>query len=81
LKLQKRVELIGRLAECNVVPVWLDGLSDSIFSFSHGKRFLSNLIQIPLRATVAFDKPISGHSADSRVIRQKLVELSEFCFL
>jgi acyl-[acyl-carrier-protein]-phospholipid O-acyltransferase / long-chain-fatty-acid--[acyl-carrier-protein] ligase len=80
LKLQKGFELIGRLAECDVVPVWLDGLSNSIFSFAHGKKFLRNLTQIPLRAAVAFDKPISGRSADSGVLRQRLVELSEFCF-
>jgi acyl-[acyl-carrier-protein]-phospholipid O-acyltransferase/long-chain-fatty-acid--[acyl-carrier-protein] ligase len=80
LKLQKGFELISRLAECDVVPVWLDGLSDSIFSYIHGKTFLRNLIQIPLRATIAFDKPISAHSADTGVIRQRLVELSEFCF-
>jgi acyl-[acyl-carrier-protein]-phospholipid O-acyltransferase/long-chain-fatty-acid--[acyl-carrier-protein] ligase len=81
LKLQKGYELICRLAECDVVPVWLDGMSDSIFSFKHGKNFLRNLIRIPLRAAVAFDHPISGSSANSGVIRQRLVELSEFCFL
>jgi hypothetical protein len=63
-----------------VVPVWLDGLSNSIFSFAQDKKFLRNLIHIPLRAAVAFDKPISGHSADNGVRRKRLVELSGFCF-
>lgn len=80
LKLRKGFELISRLAECDVVPVWLDGLSDSIFSFAHGKSFLRNLVRIPLRAIVAFDNPVSCGSANSGAIRQRLVELSEFCF-
>ena len=40
IKLRKGFELIARLAECHVVPVWLDGLWGSIFSFEGGKYFL-----------------------------------------
>jgi acyl-[acyl-carrier-protein]-phospholipid O-acyltransferase / long-chain-fatty-acid--[acyl-carrier-protein] ligase len=80
LRLQGGFEVISRLAECEVVPVWLDGLNDCIFSFAHGKRFLRNLFESPLRATVAFDRPISRCSANSGMIRQRLLELSEFCF-
>jgi acyl-[acyl-carrier-protein]-phospholipid O-acyltransferase / long-chain-fatty-acid--[acyl-carrier-protein] ligase len=71
--------LISRLADCDIVPAWVDGLADSVFSFSHGKRFLWNLAT-PLRAAIAFDNPISGRSADTGKIRQRLVELSAACF-
>ena len=40
IKLRKGFELIARIAECNVVPVWLDGLWGSIFSFEGGRYFL-----------------------------------------
>ena len=39
IKLRKGFELIARLAECEAVPVWLDGLWGSIFSFEGGKYF------------------------------------------
>jgi acyl-[acyl-carrier-protein]-phospholipid O-acyltransferase/long-chain-fatty-acid--[acyl-carrier-protein] ligase len=69
LRLQGGFSLISGLAECDVVPVWVDDLTDSIFSFAHGKRFLRNLLT-PLRAVVAFDKPISARSADTGKIRK-----------
>jgi acyl-[acyl-carrier-protein]-phospholipid O-acyltransferase / long-chain-fatty-acid--[acyl-carrier-protein] ligase len=80
LKLQKGFELIARLAHCESVPVWLDGLSDSIFSFSRRQDFLRISNRFSLRATIAFGKPIAAHSADCGLVRQKLLELSEFCF-
>jgi len=80
LKLQKGFELIAKLAASEVVPVWMDGLTGSIFSFEHGKNFLRNLGRIPLRTTIAFGRPISGRSANNGLVRQKLLELGEFCF-
>jgi acyl-[acyl-carrier-protein]-phospholipid O-acyltransferase/long-chain-fatty-acid--[acyl-carrier-protein] ligase len=80
LKLQKGFELIARLATCEAVPVWLDGLSDSLFSFSRGKDFLKVSNRFSLRATIAFGRPIAANSVDCGLVRQKMLELSEFCF-
>jgi acyl-[acyl-carrier-protein]-phospholipid O-acyltransferase/long-chain-fatty-acid--[acyl-carrier-protein] ligase len=80
LKVQKGFQLIARLAGCEVVPVFLYDLNCSIFPFDDDKGFLENLIRIPLRATIAFGRGISGRSIDHGRIRQEFGELSEFCF-
>lgn len=41
LRLKRGYELIARAANCPVVPVWLDRLWGSIFSFVEGKYFLN----------------------------------------
>jgi acyl-[acyl-carrier-protein]-phospholipid O-acyltransferase/long-chain-fatty-acid--[acyl-carrier-protein] ligase len=80
LKLRKGFELIARLAECEVVPVWLDGLWGSIFSFERGRYFLKIPKRIPQVATIAFGTAIPAGSAEIGLIREKLLELGEFCY-
>jgi acyl-[acyl-carrier-protein]-phospholipid O-acyltransferase / long-chain-fatty-acid--[acyl-carrier-protein] ligase len=80
LKLRKGFELIARLADCDVVPVWLDGLWGSIFSFEGGKYFLKIPKRIPQVATIAFGTPIPAGSAEIGITREKLLELGEFCY-
>jgi acyl-[acyl-carrier-protein]-phospholipid O-acyltransferase/long-chain-fatty-acid--[acyl-carrier-protein] ligase len=80
LKLKKGFELIARMADCPIVPVWVDGLQDSIFSYRRGKEVLKGVNRRQLRAQVTFGDPISARSANNSVIRQKLMELGEFCF-
>jgi acyl-[acyl-carrier-protein]-phospholipid O-acyltransferase / long-chain-fatty-acid--[acyl-carrier-protein] ligase len=80
LKLRKGFELIARLAECEVVPVWLDGLWGSIFSFERGRYFFKVPRRIPQLATIAFGKPIPTHSVDMGITRERLLELGELCF-
>jgi acyl-[acyl-carrier-protein]-phospholipid O-acyltransferase/long-chain-fatty-acid--[acyl-carrier-protein] ligase len=80
LKLHKGFELIARLARCDVVPVWLDGLWGSIFSFEGGRYFFKWPKRIPQVATIAFGTPIPAASVDVAGTRQKLLELGEFCY-
>ena len=80
LKLRKGFELIARLAECEVVPVWLDGLWGSIFSFEGDKYFLKIPKRIPQLATIAFGSPIPSCAVDIGTTREKLLELGEFCY-
>jgi len=80
IKLRKGFELIARLADCSVVPVWLDGLWGSIFSFEGGKYFLKIPKRIPQLATIAFGSPIPPHSVEIGITREKLLELGEFCY-
>jgi acyl-[acyl-carrier-protein]-phospholipid O-acyltransferase / long-chain-fatty-acid--[acyl-carrier-protein] ligase len=80
LKLNRGFELIARLAECDVVPVWLDGLRGSIFSFEGGRYFFKFPKRIPQKATIAFGTPISWSFVDVGGIRQRLLELGEFCY-
>jgi acyl-[acyl-carrier-protein]-phospholipid O-acyltransferase / long-chain-fatty-acid--[acyl-carrier-protein] ligase len=80
IKLRKGFELVARLAECHVVPVWLDGLWGSIFSFEGGRYFLKLPKRIPQVATIAFGAPLPARSVTIGLIRQNLLELGEFCY-
>ena len=71
LKLRKGFELIARLAGCDVVPVWLDGLWGSIFSFEGGRYFFKFPKRIPQIATIAFGTPIPARSVDVGLTRRK----------
>jgi acyl-[acyl-carrier-protein]-phospholipid O-acyltransferase/long-chain-fatty-acid--[acyl-carrier-protein] ligase len=80
IKLRKGFELVARLADAPVVPVWLDGLWGSIFSFERGRYFFKWPRRVPQHVTIAFGKPIEPRSIDITVARQELLELGEFCF-
>ena len=80
LRLKRGYELIARSAKCPVVPVWLDQLWGSIFSFEGGKFFFKWPRKIPYPVTVAFGQPIPGEEADIAVVRQRFLELGEFCY-
>ena len=80
LRLQRGYELIARHAQAPVVPVWLDQLWGSIFSFKGGRFFKKWPTQIPYRVTVAFGKPLQAEAADIATVREELLKLGEFCF-
>jgi len=80
IKLRKGFELVARLADAPVVPVWLDGLWGSIFSFERGRYFFKWPRRIPQHVTIAYGKPIEPRAIDITVARQELLELGEFCF-
>ena len=80
LRLQRGYEVIGRHAKAQVVPVWLDQLWGSIFSFQGGKFFTKFPKRIPYLVTVAFGKPLEPKAADIATVREELLKLGEFCF-
>ncbi|HEX4696538.1 MAG TPA: AMP-binding protein [Candidatus Udaeobacter sp.] len=80
LRLQRGFELIARHANAQVVPVWLDQLWGSIFSFQGGRFFTKFPKQIPYPVTVAFGKPLKPEVADVASVREELIKLGEFCF-
>jgi acyl-[acyl-carrier-protein]-phospholipid O-acyltransferase/long-chain-fatty-acid--[acyl-carrier-protein] ligase len=80
LRLQRGYELIARQAEAPVVPVWMDQLWGSIFSFRGGRFFKKWPRAIPYRVTVAFGKPLDAEAADMATVREELLKLGEFCF-
>ncbi len=80
LRLQRGYELIARHANAQVVPVWLDQLWGSIFSFQGGKFFAKFPKRIPYPVTVAFGKPLQPKTADVPTVREELLKLGEFCF-
>jgi acyl-[acyl-carrier-protein]-phospholipid O-acyltransferase/long-chain-fatty-acid--[acyl-carrier-protein] ligase len=80
LRLQRGYELIARHANAQVVPVWLDQLWGSIFSFQGGRFFTKFPRRIPYPVTIAFGKPLKAEAADNATVREELLKLGEFCF-
>jgi acyl-[acyl-carrier-protein]-phospholipid O-acyltransferase/long-chain-fatty-acid--[acyl-carrier-protein] ligase len=80
LRLRRGYELIARHARAAVVPVWLDQLWGSIFSFQGGKFFRKFPKRIPYPVTIAFGKPLDADVADIATVREELLKLGEFCF-
>src|SRR5207249_6396075 len=73
-------ELIARHANARVVPVWLDQLWGSIFSFQGGRFFTKFPRRIPYPVIIAFGKALQGEAADNATVREELLKLGEFCF-
>jgi len=80
LRLRRGYELIARHAAAAVVPVWLDQLWGSIFSFQGGRFFTKLPKHIPYPVTIAFGKPIEANAADIATVREELLKLGEFCY-
>src|SRR6266568_2425098 len=80
LRLHRGYELIARHADAQAVPVWLDQLWGSIFSFQGGRFFTKFPKRFPYHVTVAFGKPLTAEDADSATVREELLKLGEFCF-
>jgi acyl-[acyl-carrier-protein]-phospholipid O-acyltransferase / long-chain-fatty-acid--[acyl-carrier-protein] ligase len=80
LRLQRGYEVIARHAKAQVVPVWLDQLWGSIFSFQGGKFFRKFPKRIRYPVTVAFGEPLEAKAANVATVREELLKLGEFCF-
>jgi len=80
LRLKRGYELIARQANARVVPVWLDQLWGSIFSFKGGRYFLKWPRRVPYPVTVAFDKPLAPEEADVGTVRARFLELGAYCY-
>src|SRR5881296_1081309 len=80
LRLRRGYELIARHVNATVVPVWLDQLWGSIFSFQGGKFFTKFPKRIPYPVTIAFGKPLKAEAANIATMREELLKLGELCF-
>lgn len=79
-RLQRGYEMIARHAGCPVVPVFLDQLWGSIFSFRGGKFFRKWPKQFPYRATVAFGNALPAKEATIPRVHEELLKLGADCF-
>ena len=80
LRIKKGYELIARRGGVPVVPVWLDELWGSIFSFEGGRYFSKLPQHIPYPVTIAFGEPLTPEQADVATVREKMLELGEKCY-
>lgn len=78
--LRKGFELIARKADCPVVPVCMDGLWRSIFSYER-ERYMKKWprgLTCPLQ--VAFGEAIPAREAGRDLVRDRILELSATAF-
>ncbi len=80
LRLRRGYEIIARQAEAPVLPVWLDQLWGSIFSFKGGRFFTKLPSAVPYRVMVAFGEPLDADEADIATVREQLLKVGEFCY-
>ena len=80
LRLKKGFELVARKGGVPVVPVWLDQLWGSVFSFEGGRFFSKWPRRVPYPVTVAFGEPLAPEQADTDTVREKLLALGAFCY-
>src|SRR5207237_2144716 len=79
-RLQRGFEMIARHAQAPVVPVFLDQLWGSIFSFRGGKFFRKWPKHFPYRATVGFGVHLSPEGSTTPGIDQAILEPPAGCF-
>jgi acyl-[acyl-carrier-protein]-phospholipid O-acyltransferase/long-chain-fatty-acid--[acyl-carrier-protein] ligase len=79
-KLNRGYELIARKARAPVMPVWLENVWGSVFSFHGGSFFWKMPRMVPLRVWLCFSKPIPATEATPEVVRRQLYDLSERAF-
>ncbi len=80
LRLRRGYEIIAREADSPVVPVWMDRLWGSIFSFRGGRYFTKWPRSVPFPVMVAFGKPLPAEEADIATVREEFLKLGEACY-
>lgn len=79
-ELKQGFELIARLARVPVVPVYLDSLWGSIFSFEGGRYFLKWPKKFPYQAAVFFGRAMGWEEANTLLLRRRLLDLGHRAF-
>ncbi|WP_395741318.1 MFS transporter [Prosthecobacter sp.] len=80
-ELRKGFELMARQGDAQVVPVYLDGLYGSIFSFQGGKFFTKRPKHLRYPVAVHFGEPLAPRAATAEVVRHAMLALSSEAFL
>ena len=79
-KLNRGYELIARKARVPVIPVWLENVWGSIFSYYGGHFFWKMPRFVPLRVWLYFGTPMTASEATAEAVRHSLYNLSEQAF-
>ena len=80
-ELRKGFELMARQGDAQVVPVYLDGLYGSIFSFQGGKFFAKRPKHLRYPVEAHFGAPLAAREATAEVVRHGMLALSSEAFL
>ena len=79
-EIKRGFEMIARKAKCPVMPVYMDGMWGSIFSYERGRLFKKVPYKMPYGVTVAWGNPLLPREATADVVRMSLQELSSEAF-
>ena len=77
--IRRGVEVITRRAKVPVIPVYMDGLWGSVFSFSHNRFFTKMPEAYPYPYAVAVGEPFAPQQFDARSVMQAFRSLSAQC--
>ncbi len=80
LKLRRGYELVARASQAPVVPVWLDQLWGSIFSYQGNRAFFKIPKQIPYPLAISFGQALPHDQCSDPLLRERLLELGEAAF-
>jgi len=79
-KLNRGYELIARKARVPVIPIWLENVWGSVFSYYGGHFFWKMPRVVPLRVWIYFGAPMTATEATSEMVRRCLYNLAEEAF-
>ena len=80
MRIQRGYQLIARESGCPVLPVWLDGVWGSIFSYK-GQRFFFKLpSRLRFPVTVSFGEVLLGDACEPTELRRRMLGLSAEAF-
>jgi acyl-[acyl-carrier-protein]-phospholipid O-acyltransferase/long-chain-fatty-acid--[acyl-carrier-protein] ligase len=79
-KLNRGYELIARKARVPVMPVWLENVWGSVFSFYGGHFFWKVPRLVPLKVGIYFGAPMTATDATAQTVRRALHDLSAGAF-
>jgi acyl-[acyl-carrier-protein]-phospholipid O-acyltransferase/long-chain-fatty-acid--[acyl-carrier-protein] ligase len=79
-KLNRGYELIARKARTPVMPIWLENVWGSVFSYYGGHFFWKMPRVVPLQVWIYFGAPMTADEATPETVRRSLYDLSESAF-
>ncbi len=79
-EIRRGFELMARQAAVPVLPVWLDGLWGSVFSFERGRAFSKWPKRLRYPVTVMVGNPLHVGEASAERVREALLELGGEAF-
>ncbi|MBL9215083.1 MAG: MFS transporter, partial [Opitutaceae bacterium] len=80
MQLRRGFETMARQARAPVVPVALDGLWGSVFSFAGNKYLWKSPRLMPTHVCVLFGAPLPYPAADAAAMRRAMLDLGEEAF-
>jgi acyl-[acyl-carrier-protein]-phospholipid O-acyltransferase/long-chain-fatty-acid--[acyl-carrier-protein] ligase len=79
-KLNRGYEIIARKARVPVMPVWLENVWGSVFSYYGGHFFWKLPRFVPLKVWVYFGAPMTSEEAAVETVRSRMLDMSEAAF-